>query len=340
LGGGFGNKQEILTEDLCVLATLQTGRPVQWELTRQEEFTATNSRHAMTIRLRTGVKADGTLVAQDMEAIANTGAYGNHGKTVVFLAGYIPISLYRCPNKRFQGLAIYTNTVPGGAFRGYGATQGTFAIDSQMDEIARKLGIDPVELRLKNVIRPGDILTVGRSDDHFNLIGSYALRECFEKVIESLSYVPGTPPIIEGSRRRGVGFAVSMQGSGLTKIHLASVKLSLKTDGRYELRTGSVDVGTGSDTTLRQIAAEVLGVSVSDIDIISGDTQLTPFDAGSYASATVYISGQAVKLAAQKLREKLENEPQRRILQSSKPQARTQRRKRGMLECRSYSCSG
>ncbi|OUL29568.1 molybdopterin cofactor-binding domain-containing protein [Nostoc sp. 106C] len=301
LGGGFGNKQEILSEDLCVLATLCTGQPVQWEFSRKEEFTATNSRHAMTIRLKTGVKADGTIVAQDMQVIGNTGAYGNHGQTVVFLSGYIPLGLYRCPNKRFQGFAVYTNTMPAGAFRGYGATQGTFVMESQIDEIAQKLKIDPIEMRCKNLIHAGDVINLGNSDSHFNLIGSYAVQECWEKVIQSLKYVPNTPPIIEGSRRRGVGFAVSMQGSGLCKIHVASVKLSLLPNGKYELRTGSVDVGTGSDTTLRQIAAEVLNVSVADIHIISGDTQETPFDAGSYASATIYISGQAVKLAAEKL---------------------------------------
>ncbi|MGF1933608.1 MAG: molybdopterin-dependent oxidoreductase [Nostoc sp. ChiQUE02] len=308
LGGGFGNKQEILSEDLCVLATLRTGKPVQWEFTRKEEFTATNSRHAMTIKIKSGVKADGTLVAQDMEIIGNTGAYGNHGQTVVFLSGYIPLGLYRCPNKRLRGFAVYTNTMPAGAFRGYGATQGTFAMESQIDEIAQKLNIDPIEIRLKNLIRPGDVINLGKSEDHFNLIGSYAVLECWEKVTQSLGYVPGTPPSVEGSRCRGVGFAVSMQGSGLSKIHIAKVKLSLLADGKYELRTGSVDVGTGSDTTLRQIAAEVLGVSVGDIYIISGDTQETPFDAGSYASATVYISGQAVKLAAEKLRDRLKNE--------------------------------
>ncbi|PMB44897.1 carbon monoxide dehydrogenase [Fischerella thermalis CCMEE 5201] len=305
IGGGFGNKQEILSEDLCAFATLLTGKAVQWEFTRKEEFTATNSRHAMTIRIKSGVKKDGTFLAQDMEVIANTGAYGNHGQTVVFLSGYIPLGLYRCPNKRFRGFAVYTNTMPAGAFRGYGATQGTFAMESQVDEIANKLQIDPVELRQKNIICPGDVINLGRSSaDHFNLIGSYAVDECFAKVVQSLGYVPGTVPIINGSRRRGVGFAVSMQGSGLSKIHVASVKLSLLADGKYELRTGAVDVGTGSDTTLRQIAAQVLGVGVSEINIISGDTKETPFDAGSYASATVYISGQAVKLAAERLRNK------------------------------------
>ncbi|MEB3181313.1 MAG: molybdopterin cofactor-binding domain-containing protein [Nostocaceae cyanobacterium] len=309
IGGGFGNKQEILSEDLCAFATLRTGKPVQWEFTRNEEFTATNSRHAMTIKLKTGVKADGTLLAQNMEVIGNTGAYGNHGQTVVFLAGYIPLGLYRCPHKKFQGFAVYTNTMPAGAFRGYGATQGVFAMENHIDEIANKLGIDPVEIRQKNLISPGDTIKLGRGEDHFNLIGSYAVDECWEKVIQALDYVPGKPPVVKGSRRRGVGFAVSMQGSGLSKIHNAGVKLSLLTDGKYELRTGSVDVGTGSDTTLRQIAADVLGVGIGDIKIISGDTKETPFDAGSYASATLYISGQAVKLASEKLREKMVNKP-------------------------------
>ena len=287
------------------MATLRTGKPVQWEMTRNEEFTATNSRHAMTIKLKTGVKADGTIIAQDLGIIANTGAYGNHGKTVVFLSGYIPLGLYRCDNKRFTAHAVYTNTMPGGAFRGYGATQGTFAMESQIDDIANQLGLDVIEIRQKNLIRPGDLVSLGNDGEHFNLIGSYAVEECFAQIIQALNYAPGQPPIINNNRLRGVGFAVSMQGSGLCKIHTACVKLSRLADGKYELRTGSVDVGTGSDTTLRQIAAEVLGVRVTDIKIISGDTQLTPFDAGSYASATMYISGQAVKLAAEKLKQKI-----------------------------------
>ena len=307
LGGGFGNKQEILCEDMCVLATLKTGRPVQWEFTRQEEFTCTNSRHAMTIRLKTGFKTDGTLVAAAMEAIANTGAYGNHAPTVIFLTGNESIGLYRCPNKRYTGYAVYTNTMPAGGFRGYGVTQGCFAMESQLDKIARELKLDPVELRLKNMIRSGDAVTLGKPSQHFNLIGSYALDECFDKVIRAMNYTPSAPPVVNGPLRRGIGIAISMQGSGLAKIHTACVKLSLEPNGKFCLRTGSVDVGTGSDTTLRQIAAHVLGAEVADIDIITADTHTTPFDAGSYASATLYISGQAVKLAAEKLRTQLLN---------------------------------
>ncbi len=302
LGGGFGNKQEILTEDLCVLATLKTGKPVQWRFTREEEFTATNSRHAMKIHLKTGVKNDGTLVAQEMRAIANTGAYGNHGEAVTFLTGCFPLGLYRCENQSYKGTVVYTNTMPAGAFRGYGATQGTFAMESQLDEIASKLNLDPIKLRQHNLITVEDEILIGR-EEHFHIIGSYALDECIEKVTQALDYQPEQPA--EGHIKRGVGFAATMQASGLAKIHLATVKLSLMPDGLYELRTGSVDVGTGSDTSLRQIAAQILGTIVEKIKIVTADTHYTPFDAGSYASATTFITGQAVNLAAQKLRSQM-----------------------------------
>ena len=300
LGGGFGNKQEILSEDLCVLATLKTGKPVQWRFTREEEFTATNSRHAMNVRLKTGVKNDGTIVAQEMTAISNTGAYGNHGETVTFLTGCFPLGLYRCANQSYKGTVVYTNTMPAGAFRGYGATQGTFAMESQLDEIANKLNIDPIKLRQQNLITAEDEILIGR-EEHFHIIGSYALDECIEKVTQALDYGSEKQPE-EGHIKRGVGFAATMQASGLARIHLASVKLSLMPDGGYELRTGSVDVGTGSDTSLRQIAAQVLGTTVEKINIITADTHNTPFDSGSYASATAFITGQAVNLAAQKMR--------------------------------------
>ena len=306
LGGGFGNKQEILTEDLCVLATLKTGKPIQWRFTREEEFTASNSRHSMKIRLKTGVKKYGTIVAQEMEAISNTGAYGNHGETVTFLTGCFPLGLYRCPNQSYKGLVVYTNIMPAGAFRGYGATQGTFAMESQLDEIAVKLNLDPIKLRQHNLITAEDEILIGR-EEHFHIIGSYALDECIEKVTQALDYQPGKYPELDGHIKRGVGFAATMQASGLAKIHLASVQISLMPQGRYELRTGSVDVGTGSDTSLRQIAAQVLGTTVEKIDIHTADTHNTPFDAGSYASATAFITGQAVNLAAQKLRSLLLN---------------------------------
>lgn len=295
IGGGFGNKQEINSEDLCVLATLRTGRPVQWEFTRQEEFTATNSRHAMQIHLKIGVKRDGTLTAMEMTAIANTGAYGNHGTQVVFLTGSMPLGLYRCPNQRFRGRSVYTNSMPAGAFRGYGSTQGCFAMECLLDEIAHKLNLDPIELKRGQLVNPNDTMLIGR-EHHRHLIGSYGLDEALEKVKQALGYQPGMPLVVAEHLRRGIGFAVAMEGSGLAKIHLAKVSMALKPDGRYEMRTGAVDLGTGSETTLRQIAAEVLSTTVDQIDIITADTHYTPFDAGAYASATLYISGQASTL--------------------------------------------
>jgi putative selenate reductase molybdopterin-binding subunit len=304
IGGGFGNKQEILLEDLCVLATLKTGRPVQWQLTRQEEFVATTSRHAMQIHLKTGVKLDGTLTAIDMEVFANTGAYGNHGTQVVFLTGSMPLGIYGCPNQHYTGYSIYTNTMPAGAFRGYGATQGVFAMECQLDEIADKLGLNPIDLRRQQLITTEDEILIG-ADHHFHLIGSYGLTEVLDRVTKALHYQPDAGPIVAGHLRRGTGFAIAMQGSGLAKIHLARARMRLKPDGRYELRTGSVDVGTGSDTTLRQIAADALATTIDHIDIIAADTHETPFDAGSYASATLYISGQAIRLTAEALRSQL-----------------------------------
>ena len=304
IGGGFGNKQEILTEDLCALATLRTGRPVQWQLTRQEEFTATNSRHAMTLHLKIGVKQDGTLLAMAMDAIANTGAYGNHGKQVIYLTGIMPLGLYRCPNQRFRGRSVYTNTMPAGAFRGYGATQGVFAMECLIDQIAATLDLDPIQFRRSQLITPDDTGLIGQ-DHHFHVVGGYGLDQALEQVIQELGYSPDTPPVVEGSLRRGVGIAIAMQGSGLAKLHLAQVRMRLNPAGRYQMRTGSVDVGTGSDTTLRQIAAAVLGVTVEQIDIVAADTHRTPFDSGSYASATLYSSGQAVRLAARSLRSRL-----------------------------------
>lgn len=305
IGGGFGNKQEILTEDLCALATLKTGRPVRWEFTREEEFTATNSRHAAIVHLRIGVKRDGTLSAMDMRAIANTGAYGNHGTQVVFLTGSMPLGLYQCPNQRFLGRSVYTNTMPAGAFRGYGATQGVFAVECLMDDIAHALKLDPLTFKRRHLITPSDEILIG-ADHHFHLLGSCGLDAAIEQVAQRLGYTAGLPPVeVNKSRRRGIGFAIAMQGSGLAKIHLATVRLTLKPDGRYEMRTGAVDVGTGSDTSLRQIAAGVLHTTVDQIDLIAADTQETPFDAGSYASATLYISGEATRRAAEALRSRL-----------------------------------
>lgn len=189
--------------------------------------------------------------------------------------------------------------MPAGAFRGYGATQGVFAVECQMDEMAQIVGIDSLELRRRQLINPSDEILLG-SDHHFHLVGSCGLEDAVQMVMQRLDYRPMQPT--NSTKRHGVGFAIAMQGSGLAKIHLAKVKLTLKPNGQYELRTGAVDVGTGSDTTLRQIIADRLGVRVDAITLYAADTKETPFDAGSYASATLYISGKACLLAAEAMR--------------------------------------
>jgi putative selenate reductase molybdopterin-binding subunit len=305
IGGGFGNKEELLSEDLCALATLRTGRPVQWEFSRTEEFTATNSRHAMTIRLKTGMKADGTLTAQDMEAIANAGAYGNHSGAVIYICGHFALGLYRCPNQRYHSKAVYTNTMPAGAFRGFGSTQGTFAVESQINELVTQLKLDPTEVWLKNTICPDDAIRIGFDENQFYLFGSDGVKQCFTAVHQAFAQSSDRPPNAATHLKRGVGFAVALQGSSLTQIHTAGAKLALTPNGRYRLAVGAVDLGTGSETSLRQIAAEVLQTTVSEIDLLAGDTARSPFDSGAYASSTIYISGKAVYLAAQKLRSHL-----------------------------------
>lgn len=306
VGGGFGNKQEVLTEDLCALATLKTGRPVRWELRREEEFIATNTRHPMRLHGRIGVRRDGTLTAVALEALVNTGAYGNHGWVVTFQCGLVPLALYRCAHKRFDGRVVYTNVVPAGGFRGYGVTQGTFALECLLDRAASELGIEPLELRRRNAIRPGDRARFAGLDQDLVEIGSYGLEACIDAVAAALPFerdLPGAAP----HRRRGRGYAVAAMGSGIARIHRAEVSLRAMADGAFELRTGAVDVGTGSDTTLRQIAAEALGVQPQVIRMVAADTARTPFDPGSYASGTTFVTGEAVRRAAAELRRRLES---------------------------------
>src|SRR6266576_1642299 len=187
VGGGFGAKQELLTEDLCMLAVLKTGRPVKWELTRTEEFTSTVSRHPMKITIKLGAKKDGTLTAMQIHTVANTGAYGNHGGEVLASSLGSSMATYRCPNKKGTGYSVYTNTVPSGAFRGYGATQPAFAIESAIDELGRKLKIDPITMRRKNMIQPHDPIHSIWPTPHDAVIGSYGFDQCLDLVEASLA---------------------------------------------------------------------------------------------------------------------------------------------------------
>ena len=321
IGGGFGSKQEMLIEDVVGHLVLATRRPVRLQLTRAEEFGSTRTRHGQTITFRTGVASDGRLVAQDMHVVANTGAYGTHSFTVQSLTGLRGLSSYNCPAKRFACDVAYTNRLVAGAMRGYGAPQAFFALESHMDDIARELGLDPIELRRKNWLHAGDPLDIaprlgergGVQDvapEDLPRVSSCGTEVCVAEGMRAIAWSrrddaswkrpPERPHI-----RRGIGFALCMQGSGIASIDLASCSIKINDDGSFNLLVGASDLGTGADTVFAQIAAEVLGVSVEDVMVYEADTDLTPFDKGAYASGTTYISGHAVKKAAEIVRDRI-----------------------------------
>jgi probable selenate reductase molybdenum-binding subunit len=312
IGGGFGTKQEILLEDLAGLVTLRTGRPALIELTREEEFVSSRTRHPMRVRVKLGAKADGTLHAIEMEALSNTGAYGSHGLTVLSNTGSKTLPLYnKAPNVHFFGRAVYTNLPVAGAYRGYGATQGYFPLETAMDELAERLNLDPIELRRRNHIRTGESSPIfeklgeGREGVAFT-IKSCELAHCIEIGAEKIGWAEKRGKHRrEGSWVHGVGMSIHMQGSGIPQIDMGAATIKMNEDGSFNLLIGATDLGTGSDTILGQIAAEVLGVPLEKVIVISSDTDITPFDVGAYASSTTYVSGTAVKRAAEKVREQI-----------------------------------
>ena len=308
LGGGFGVKQEVLIEDVAALATLRTGRPVRFEYTRAQEFISARTRHPMRVRVKLGALSDGTLHAIEMDAISNTGAYGSHGLTVMSNTGSKTLPLYnKAPHVRFDGKAVYTTLPVSGAYRGYGGTQGSYPLETAMDQVAERLGIDPVDLRLRNHIRTGESSPIfeelgeGRKGAP-QIITSCALDACLRVGVERFEWVrKRAEPRGNGSVRHGVGMSVHMQGSGIPLVDMAAATVVMNDDGSFNLLVGATDLGTGSDTVLAQIAAEVLGVPLSHMTVVSSDTDLTPFDTGAYASSTTYVSGWAVQRAAQQV---------------------------------------
>jgi putative selenate reductase molybdopterin-binding subunit len=312
IGGGFGGKQEMLLEDICGALALASRRPVKIEYTREEEFYMARSRHPQILKIKMGFKRDGTLMANKMTVLATTGAYGSHANTVQGNTGSKVLPIYRTPNMRFECHVVYTNTPVAGAFRGYGCPQGYFAQESVMDEAAHELGMDPVELRKKNMIRLGDIdeLSAQLGEGKKGLprhIRSCGLPECLDRGAAAIDWVRKRQALPEksGHLRRGVGVACSMQGSGIAGVDWAAASLKLNEDGSFNLQVGAADLGTGADTVLAQIGAETLGVSLDKMIVYSGDTDFTPFDVGAYASSTTIISGGAVKKAAEKVRNEL-----------------------------------
>jgi len=305
VGGGFGGKQEMITEDLCVLATLKTGRPVKWEYTREEQFVGATTRHQMTTKVKLGAKRDGTLTAIEVNVVSNTGAYGGHSGETLAAALGSPLTAYRCPNKKAVGYAVYTNMVPGGGFRGYGASQSTFAIESAIDELARLLKIEPIELRRKNMLRQGDWIESVWQDPSDVAFGSYGLDQCMDLVEKGLASGRGTPKPHGDNWAEGTGLALAVLECGPPTEHRSAAEMRLLADGSYHLAVGSTEMGNGSVTAHRQIAAAVLEAKAGNIHIINADTDLAPYDTGTFASTGTVVAGQAVRLTAAALRDNI-----------------------------------
>ncbi|MDD5089869.1 MAG: molybdopterin-dependent oxidoreductase [Candidatus Wallbacteria bacterium] len=307
IGGGFGAKQEVLLEDLTALLVLTTRRPVVLKLSRQEEFLSSRTRHQMFTTMKIGAKKDGSLTLMDMKVLSNTGAYGSHALTVMSNAGSKVLPLYRCSNIGFHGKTVYTNLPVGGAYRGYGATQSYFAQECLIDEMAEKLGMDPVDFRLQNHIRTGETSPIfkalgeGREGNEM-YIQSCGIIECINLGAQEIGWREKRMSVREGRFRRGVGMCSLMQGSSIPDIDMGSVYIKINDDGSFNMNLGATDLGTGSDTIFAQMAAEILGVESEDIIVYSSDTDMTPFDVGAYASSTTYLSGQAVIKSAEAVR--------------------------------------
>ena len=300
VGGGFGGKQEMLTEDVVALAVLRLGRPVQLEFSREEQFIASTTRHPMRISVTAGASADGVLTALAMEIMADTGAYGNHA-CVIFHAGNEPVKMYRCSNKRVDGWAVYTHTQPSGAFRGYGLSQATFAVESALDELASKLRIEPAEFRRRNMIRPGDPMIALRDEQDDVRIASYGLDQCLDLVEEALASGRGEPVPAGPGWLAGTGIAASMLDSAPPDGHFASARIAERAGGGYTLRVGTAEFGNGTATVHCQLAAQVLGVTVADIELLQSDTDLVDHDTGAFGSTGTMVAGLATVRAAQAL---------------------------------------
>jgi CO/xanthine dehydrogenase Mo-binding subunit/aerobic-type carbon monoxide dehydrogenase small subunit (CoxS/CutS family) len=303
VGGGFGGKQEVITEDLVALATLDTRRPVCFEYTREEEFTTASPRHPMKVTVKLGARADGTLTAFQFRNVSNTGAYGNHGGETLFAAG-AAIAIYRCTNKKFDAYAVYTNNVPSGALRGYGMTQTAFAVESAMDELAIALDMEPLELRRRNIVRPGDaLLAIDDAPDDVAFTED-GLAKCIDRVDAALRSHTNDEVLGE-DWLVGAGVASSLHETAPPTTHISEAWATLRDDGVYEIAVGTVEFGEGTSTAHVQIAATQLGTTPSRIHLVQSDTDRTGFDTGAFASAGLSVAGNAVQRAATALRDRI-----------------------------------
>lgn len=313
IGGGYGCKQAIHGELLASLVTLRTGKPSRLTYSREDVFEASYTRHAMRVEVTIGSDKDGNIKALDMKGLADTGAYGEHALTVFMGVGSKTLPLYnKAEAARFTGKVVYTNHTPAGAYRGYGAIQGNFALESTIDKLAEKLNMDSMELRKQNMIREGETSPIfkimGEGTEGVDMVmESCGLEHCVKRGMELIGWKDKYPKtILNNNKVRGIGGAIAMQGSGLPRIDMASGILRLNDSGFFNLTIGATDIGTGSDTVMAQIAAEALGISTDKIVVYSSDTDLTPFDKGAYASSTTYVSGNAVRIAAENMKAEIE----------------------------------
>ncbi len=303
IGGGFGAKQSAVSEVYPAFVSLKTGRPACLCFTRKESQANGSPRHQMRVKVRLGADQDGTIRALEVDALSNAGAYGEHGPTTIGLVGTKSISLYgSLKAARFKSEVVYSNTMGGGAFRGYGATQGIFAVESTVNELAAQLGMDPCALREKNMVRQGQKFAMYYGED----CTSCTLDRCMATAKRMMDWDNKYPRrVLENGHVRSVGVALAMQGSGISGLDVGSVDIRLNDDGFYTLMVGCTDMGTGCDTILSQMAADCLDCDMSQIAVRGVDTDQSPYDCGSYASSTTYVTGMAVVKACQTIRGKI-----------------------------------
>ena len=303
IGGGFGAKQTVVSEIYPAFVTWKTGKPSKILFTREESQIASSPRHEMEVTVKMGADKDGRIRAIDVYTLSNTGAYGEHGPTTVGLSGHKSIPLYSdAEAHRFAYDVVYTNQMAAGAYRGYGATQGLFAVETTVNKLAAKLGRDPIELRMQNMVREGQLMPAYYGE----IANSCALDRCLARVKEMIGWDEKYPCCDMGNGKvRSVGIGMAMQGSGISGVDVGSATIKLTEDGIYTLTIAAADMGTGCDTILAQMAAECLDCSVDQIIVSGADTDTSPYDSGSYASSTTYITGKAVEKACLKLQEQI-----------------------------------
>lgn len=299
VGGGFGGKQELLTEDVVALAVLKTGAPVQFEFTRTDEFTVSPCRHPFQIDVTAAATADGTLTALAIDVVTDAGAYGNHSPGVMFHGCSESVALYRCANKRVDAKSVYTNNIPSGAFRGYGLGQVIFAVESALDDLARDLDIDPFEFRRRNVVVPGDPIVAAHVEGDDLIFGSYGLDQCLDLAERALRSGDGVGA--PDGWKVGEGMAVAMIATIPPRGHVAEASIAMLIDGCYEIRVGTAEFGNGTTTVHTQIAATELHTSPERIVVRQSDTDATTYDTGAFGSAGTVVAGKALYAAAQSM---------------------------------------